>query len=375
MKILLLIFKFIMNFIYCFFKLFKTNNNKVLFISRQSNEITIDFKLLCQKLEESKKNYKIVVICKKLDNILKNPISYVFFTLKTMYHISTSKVCVIDSYSPLISILKQKKSLKVLQIWHSLAAIKQFGYQTLDKKFGRKSKLSYAANMHKNYDLIISGSDEMIKYFMKAFNYPKNKFVSVGLPRIDYLLNENKNLKEEVKKKYPKLNTKKVILYVPTFRKDNECSKYVNDLINEIDFEKYNLIIKSHPNQILSFDEDKIYTCNNFSAIELLPLADYVITDYSGIAVEAAVLNKKTYYYLYDYEEYKQNNGLNIDIYKEMPGYAFKTAKDLLDNINKKEYDMKILKKYKDKYITNQKGNSTELIALIIDNWCKEVKK
>lgn len=120
-------------------------------------------------------------------------------------------------------------------------------------------------------------------------------------------------------------------------------------------------------------DENIIYTCKEFSAIDLLTIADYVITDYSGIAIEAAVLDKKTYYYLYDYDEYKKNNGLNIDIYNEMPQCAFKHASDLFNKIDNGVYNYEALQKYKSKYITNLKGNSTELIVEVINNWC-EVK-
>lgn len=133
MIVLLEICKFVLNIIYCFFKLFRTNNDKILFISRQSNEITLDFDLLYQALKKKKKNYKIVIICKKFDNIQKKFIVYIYWTLKMMYHLATSKVCVIDSYCLPVSVLKHKKSLKILQIWHSLGAIKQFGYQTLGK--------------------------------------------------------------------------------------------------------------------------------------------------------------------------------------------------------------------------------------------------
>lgn len=373
MIVLLEICKFVLNIIYCFFKLFRTNNDKILFISRQSNEITLDFDLLYQALKKKKKNYKIVIICKKFDNIQKKFIVYIYWTLKMMYHLATSKVCVIDSYCLPVSVLKHKKSLKILQIWHSLGAIKQFGYQTLGKKSGRNHKLALGLNMHKNYDLIVSGSNEMTKYFEKAFNYESDKFINVGLPRIDYLLHQNIKIKNKIIKAYPELNKKKVILYVPTFRKNKDCTIYVNELINVINYKKYNLIIKSHPNQDLILDENIIYTCKEFSAIDLLTIADYVITDYSGIAIEAAVLDKKTYYYLYDYDEYKKNNGLNIDIYNEMPQCAFKHASDLFNKIDNGVYNYEALQKYKSKYITNLKGNSTELIVEVINNWC-EVK-
>ena len=51
MIILIKIFKFILNIIYSIFKLFKTKN-RITFISRQSNNINVDFVLLGKKIKK-----------------------------------------------------------------------------------------------------------------------------------------------------------------------------------------------------------------------------------------------------------------------------------------------------------------------------------
>lgn len=367
MKILLSLLKAFLNFIYFFMKFKKTNKNKITFLSRQQNDISLDMKLIKEELLKNNKNLEMVFLCKRFDNIKKHFISYGFYTLKTMYHVATSHVCIIDSYSLPISVLKHKKDLKVMQIWHAMGAIKKFGYQTVGKTSGRKVAVSEELRMHKNYDKIISGSSAMTKYFMEAFGYKKDVFLNYGLPRIDYLLNNEENLKKEILNKYKDLSNKINILYAPTFRKtfDDETDK----LIENIDFNKYNLIVKSHKNQDIKLDNKNIYTCDDFTSLELITVCDYLITDYSAIAIEAAILDKKTYYFVFDYEKYKENNGLNIDLYEEMPGFVFKDAKDLIENLEKNEYDMNALKKYKDKYIEVQDGTSTKKIVNEILNW------
>lgn len=361
MKFILVIFKFFMNLIYLIFKIFKVKNNKITFISRQSNNKSIDFIYLENELLNQNNSLKVVFLCKRFDNIKKHFISYGLYTLKTMYHIATSKVCVIDSYCLPISILKHKKKLKVIQLWHALGAIKKFGYQSLDKDFGRSSTIANCLNMHKNYDLIISGSSEMTKYFSKAFNYPKNKFLNCGLPRIDYLVNEKDKIKDRIYKKYNNFKDKIIILYAPTFRKNNLDN--TKELIDRFNNDKYILIIKSHDNQKLNFDSDKVYTCNDFSSMELLTISDYLITDYSAIALEGAVINVKTLYYVYDYELYEKENGLNIDLYKEMPLCVYEDINDIYKVINDNLYQINTLKKYKNKYLDNIKGDSSKIIT------------
>lgn len=369
MTILLKTFKLILNFIYSFIKLFKTKKNRIIFISRQSNSMTLDFKMLIDNIKEKYNDYEVLVFCKRFDDIKKHLISYSFYTLKIMYYLATSKVCVVDSYCLPVSILKHKKSLKVIQIWHSLGAIKKFGYQTIGTEYGRKTNVANILNMHKNYDIIISGSKEMSKYFSMAFGYDIKYFKNYGLPRVDYLIKNKDSIKNDIFSKYNKLKNKPIILYAPTFRPD-----YVNniyDVINSIDYDKYNLIIKAHPNQKLEFENKNVYTCDDITSLDLLCVTDYLITDYSAIAIEACAIDVKTFYFVFDYEEYKEKNGLNIDLYKEMPGYVFNDFKSLYNKINS-TYDMKILRNYQNKYLDNKKGNSTELIVKEIINYAKE---
>ena len=164
-----------------------------------------------------------------------------------MYHLATAKVCIVDSYVIPISILKHKKSLKIVQVWHALAAIKKFGYAILDKKEGSTREVAQLMNMHKNYDYVISGSEAMIPFFAAAFNVKEEIIKPYALPRVDYLLDKSNqiNVKENILLNYPELKSKKVILYAPTFRK-NEVLE-IDELIKGINFNNYCLIIKKHP--------------------------------------------------------------------------------------------------------------------------------
>lgn len=371
MRTLIYIFKLILKSIYSVLKLLPTNNKKVVFISRQSNNISLDFKLLSNEIIKLDKDYKIIFLCEKLSNKFIKKIKYFFSIIRQMYHLATSKVCVVDSYCIAVSVLNHKKDLVIIQLWHSLAAIKKFGFQTLGKDFGRDRMIAELLNMHKNYDYIISGSEEMVQYFAKAFNADKSKFKAIGSPKIDYLLKEQKNIKKKILQKYPDINKKKVILYVPTFRKNKKIN--INKILETIDFNKYNLVVKFHPGKVQKFNNSLVYECKEFSSLELLTVANYVITDYSAISIEATILNKPLYFYVYDMVEYEEKNGLNINLYKEMEGCCYRNFKSLYKKLDNGNYDMKQLLRFKNKYLTNQNGNSGYLLANFIVNgeWLK----
>lgn len=363
MSIILYIGVFILNIIYIFLKLFPTKN-KIVFISRQSDKPSLDFRMLAKEINKTDNTIKIVFLNKRTRKNIKDNLKNIKNTFFQMYHLATSKVCITDGYNITISNLKHKKNLTIIQMWHALGAIKKFGYQTLNTP--RKIKIAKILHMHKNYDYIISGSKAMTRYFSKAFNYPQSYFVNLGLPRIDYILSYNKINRNKIYKKYPELIKRKTILYVPTFRDDNNYK--IDELINNVNLNKYALIIKEHPN--MNIDKSRkiknLFYCEDFTSLQLLSIADIVVTDYSAISIEASILEKPVYLYVYDYEEYRNNPGLNIDLEKAFPRYVFKDAKSLFENIDKNKYDLNVIRNFKNKYICNTHGTVTKNICNFI---------
>ena len=70
------------------------------------------------------------------------------------------------------------------------------------------------------------------------------------------------------------------------------------------------------------------------------------------------------------YDKYKEENGINIDLFKELPGYTSKNIKDIVKIIEDDNYDMQILKNFREKYVSNLNGNSTKLLTELIEKAC-----
>ena len=82
---------------------------------------------------------------------------------------------IVDGYNIPVSVLKHKKNTTVIQMWHALAAIKKFGYQSIGYKDGVNKTIAKILKMHANYDYVISGSEAMKPYFAEAFKIDKEK--------------------------------------------------------------------------------------------------------------------------------------------------------------------------------------------------------
>lgn len=357
-----------MNLIYSLLKIFPTQN-KITFISRQSNEIGIDFKLLINDIKCNYPKVKIIVLNKRLEKNFVSKVKYFFHMFRQMYNISTSKVVVLDSYCIVVSILKHKRNLKIIQIWHALGSLKKFGYSSLDKRDGRSSKIAQIMNMHKNYTYILTSSEVSKPFFMEAFNASDEQMKIMSLPRVDFLQN-NEFKTETIKmfyKIYPELNNKKLnILYCPTKRKKEKIN--FEEFISVTNFSKYNLIIKLHDGQEYVYIDKKLLSPRNskMTGMELIHVSDYVITDYSAIVYEAAITEKPIYFYSYDLDEYLEDRGWYIDYKNEMPGPIKKDIGEIMRLIQSNKWDKEKVVSFKKKYIQDLSENVTNKITKLI---------
>ena len=139
MTFIVTVFKAVLNLIFAFMKLSPVRN-KISILSRQSDNKTLDIELLEKEISKQDGTIKVVCLCRTLKPGFKSYIMYLFHLLRQMYHIATSKIVIIDGYCMGISLLKQRKSLTVVQIWHALGSLKKFGYSIFDKEEGRDRK-------------------------------------------------------------------------------------------------------------------------------------------------------------------------------------------------------------------------------------------
>lgn len=383
MRVLLQIAIIFMRIIYFFIKIIFRQKNIITMISRQSNNISVDFKLLSEKIESNKK-YKVVILTKKLNPGFRNKISYLFHMFKQMYYLSISKCVILDSYCITVSVLKHKKNLVVIQIWHAMGSLKKFGFSVLEtdpstSAFSKtmspdkKVKLSNIMKMHRGYDYIFTSCKTSLPYFAEAFNYPLGNMIIMPLPVVDLLNSSDykKKMNNKVKNEIKMMKKKKNIVYVPTFRPE-EKEEYIQSLIDSINYEKYNLIIKLHPLTKLHNYDNRVIWDKKFSSLDIMIASDYIITDYSAIVYEAALLDKPIFFYTYDYDSYVSKRNFYIDYKREMPGTIEADAKKIINLIETENYSIDKIRRFRKKYIEIPNKGVCNSIYELID---KEINK
>ena len=76
--------KFCLGILYGILKLFPVKQNKVLFLSRQADTLSLDFSMLKDSLMDKEPHLRIVSICNRLDDSKKGLVGFGIDTLRKM---------------------------------------------------------------------------------------------------------------------------------------------------------------------------------------------------------------------------------------------------------------------------------------------------
>lgn len=364
MKIFLKFAIAILNLIFSVMKLCPVQD-KVTFISRQSNEKSEDMFLLEASLREKAPDTELVFLCRMVEKGISAKIGYCFHMLTQMYHIATSKVVILDTYCVCISVLTQRPSLVVIQMWHALGSLKKFGLSILGDGEGRDQGIADAFSMHKNYTYVLTSGEACAKHFGDAFGYDADHMVVMSLPRVDKLTNPllREGTIQKIYSKYPAFYNKKIIVYAPTFRKERDISQEISALADAFDPNEYVFVLKRHP--LMSIGTVNGVVDETFTTIEMIFAADYVICDYSAVVFEAAVIGKPLFFYTFDYDMYGVSRDFYIDYQAEMPGFISPDPIALADAVASEKYDLEKVHAFGEKYVQQQHGCSDKLAAFI----------
>ena len=346
-----------------------STSKKVAIISRESDSKSLDIRLIEEELLRRGIEVETLTRLFRKSVSLKS-LGYIGHMMKQEKAIIDADVVLLDTYCIPASMLPHRKGTTVIQMWHALSAIKQFGWQTVGKENGSSEKVARIMHMHDRYDKVLCSSDVTAQYFCEGFNVSPDKIVKIGLPRIDYILKEDKKTEERLRSRFGRISTRPAILYAPTFRGGKTVD--VRSLAEAVDLDNYTLLVRLHP---LDRDESSrvdmpgvIYT-DSYNSYDLLRVSDAVITDYSSLAVEASLTGKPLYFYTYDEDDYRAKTGLNMDFREEpVSKYVFQDARELCKVLESGEYDYDALAAFRDKYIDVDTDNCTGRLADYIES-------
>lgn len=325
------------NSLYRLFGLFG-RRDEVLFVSRKSGEPSYDY-MECGKAF-SAQGYEPVYLSQHLKK--SSVLAYAGLVLRELYHLARCRVCVIDRYDPVISLLDftcEPTELRdalhlefpsepiVIQLWHAFGAFKKFGYQALDIAEGHSSDEATLFRIHRNNSWVICSGEGARKAFAEAFACPIERVLPLGRPEYRKLRDMRGATRSAKVGKSSGTGAKCTVLFAPTIRKYGKAVDPFADLCNTADqvfqSSKYEVVWSAHP---LTTGKDA-----GGNVPTSLINADIVITDYSSIVYEAYLLGKMVGFYTPDIAHYRLSPGLNADPALLCPGITASSPRELAD--------------------------------------------
>ena len=317
--------------------LFPLKKNRVAFVSMHNENFCDALGAVRDELK-SREGYTFVYITRQ-DLSPGNPFKVLsFFLVKSRLLATAQYVFLNDNFLPMGKLNFHREAI-ITQLWHAEGAFKKFGLHIPQRESLRKAEI--AANSKLSF--VVCSSEGVRKIYAEAFGIDEKNVLPLGSPRVDYLKNEANRTEalKEIHEKYPATKGKKILLYAPTFRDEEERDRKILESFNieavkEALGDEYEIFIRLHPQiHINERAATKATDVTDFADVRKLILAsDLLITDYSSICMDFSFLDKKTVFFAYDLEWYTQKRDFYFDYESFVPGPVAKNTAELIDAIN-----------------------------------------
>ncbi|MEU6402450.1 bifunctional glycosyltransferase family 2 protein/CDP-glycerol:glycerophosphate glycerophosphotransferase [Streptomyces sp. NPDC046985] len=281
--------------------------------------------------------------------------------------------------------LPKRPETTYIQTWHG-SALKRMGYDEPGLRMLSETEQRDYQKALERFDHFVVRGEHDVRTLARAYRIPEHKLLRTGYPRNDALVRARQSgapdpQAREIAERLGVEPGRKVLLYAPTFRaradgrvKDFEFPFDVEEFAGRYG-DDYTLLVRAHYLNRLTLPPSVAGRVIDVSAepdiTPLMLLADALITDYSSVMFDYALLQRPLVFFAYDWEEYAQDTrGTYFDLLSEAPGPVPRTPEELfgvLDDLSgvRTAYEAR-LKEFVDKYGEYDRGDAA---AQIVDRF------
>ena len=335
---------------------------RVVFISYFTNNPEDNFKMIVDKLKESPQ-FEVVLLLINYRQVSK--MAYLLNIIKQAYYFNTAEVVFLDGNNVVMKTIIKKKRTKVIQIWHAVAALKKFGEDTKSRLYNIRS-----------CDYAITSCEKVRPIYSQALRIPEDRVLALGSPRTDDMFSAEKlaESRQRLFSKYDITADKQLVLYAPTFRgsgiddvalPDIDIAEFSNRLN-----ENHILAVRLHP-LIKGFNAPAgVIDLTSEKLLDTLSASDILITDYSTIMFDYALLERPMVFFAPDLDTYEVDRGFYMNYEEFVPGAVARNLDELVNAVKDPADFMDRIKEVKDEYFDFQDGLSTERVAHFVSLLC-----
>jgi CDP-glycerol glycerophosphotransferase len=225
------------------------------------------------------------------------------------------------------------------------------------------------------WDYSISANEFTTEIWERVYPSGTYESLETGYPRNDVLATATSEHKERVRAELGIGAEKKVVLYTPTHRESER--EYVplldvDDLAERLG-SGYVVLVRAHyfyrDAAVATGGSNRVLDVAAHPSIEGLAIAsDLLITDYSSLMFDYAVLDRPIVIYAPDWETYARERGTYFDLMAEPPGVVTRTQDELVEALRSgraEDPDSAALRRaFRQKFCALEDGRAAERVVL-----------
>lgn len=283
--------------------------------------------------------------------------------------------------------MRKSKFTTYIQTWHG-TPLKKIGIDIQEVNFFKAGTKGYQAEFiaeAQRWDYLISPNHYATGIFRQAFAY-QGEILETGYPRNDLLCSQpSKLLLAKIYQRLKIDDSKKIILYAPTWRDDESFRQGRYKFINHFPFKSLlesddQLIILTRLHYLVSeqFDAsqygDRVIDVTKYPDInQLYLIADLLITDYSSVMFDYALTKSPMLFFMYDQDKYQNKlRGFYFNPELELPGRIIKEPSEVAEAVRIALYQTEsdlIVKRYQvfyERYCIDNKHSAKQIFDQIM---------
>ncbi|MER5720785.1 MULTISPECIES: bifunctional glycosyltransferase/CDP-glycerol:glycerophosphate glycerophosphotransferase [Streptomyces] len=231
-----------------------------------------------------------------------------------------------------------------LQTWHG-SAYKRMGFDETRVRLQNTPQRERLQQAVHRFDHFLVRSEHDERTLARAYRLPERTLLRTGYPRNDVLLAARARDEAEGRLPRPALaaelglpDHRKVVLYAPTFRGRPGTRKRQRLLLDAARFaerfgDTYTLLVRAHYLEAASLPAcppgTVVDVSRHHDVSEILALTDVLVTDYSSIMFDYALLDRPIVLFAPDLDAYAAERGSYFDLREKAPGPVTATEEEL----------------------------------------------
>lgn len=214
---------------------------------------------------------------------------------KAAFKLAQTQKMLTDHGLHALILLKKTTNIRFFDVWHGVPFK---GFSQADFKLQQQYTETWVT------------SDYLKQLYIDRFKFDEKRVKAIGYARTDILINNN-NAKhiQLLKRHYGLAENKKVWLFAPTWKQDNnqrnifpfnkESTEFLNELNQLAEQQQAHIIFRTHLNSSVTVNKKyssiSLLSANNYPDTEsILLISDVLICDWSSIAFDFILLDRPT---------------------------------------------------------------------------------